>query len=117
MNDFYKSHSKRESYNIFIVYITEAHAIDVWPIGESAGEIVESHKNINDRIKAATNFTKKFNVDIPIYVDNMDNTYEKEFSSWPVRYHVIKNKKILKIGYPTDAEIDVCELFDFLNNM
>jgi hypothetical protein len=113
MNDL---HLARQDINIFIVYITEAHAADVWPIGESAGEIIYTHKNINERLACVHKLKQKYNLNIPIYADNMENTFETEFSGWPTRYFVIKNNKFLKISYPTDAELDIVELFEFLSS-
>ena len=41
---------------MFIIYINEAHAADVWNIGESAGVINYSHKEIKQRIQYAIKF-------------------------------------------------------------
>ncbi len=101
--------------NMFIVYITEAHASDIWNIGESAGEIVESHKNINDRINCINNLQNKFDLSIPVYADNMNNQFETLYASWPFRYYVIKNNKFIKIGTPDDSQFDICELIQFIN--
>jgi hypothetical protein len=37
-----------EKINIIFVYISEAHAVDVWNIGLSAGVINHKHKTISD---------------------------------------------------------------------
>lgn len=101
---------------MFIIYITEAHATDVWNIGESAGALIESHKNINDRIKCIENLKSKFNLTVPIYADNMNNDFEKIYAGWPFRYFIIKNDKLIKIGDPDDSQFDICELIDFINS-
>ena len=72
-----------------MVYITEAHAADIWPIGMSAGTINYEHKCIEDRSKCAYKFKSEYDFDIPIYLDNMANEYETKYSCWPFRYHII----------------------------
>lgn len=114
LNDFYNENSQK--YNIFIVYINEAHAADVWNIGESAGSINYSHKKIQDRIEYSMKFKNEFSLSIPIYCDNMDNELETKFSCWPVRYFVVSENKFINISNPSDSEINICDLFDFLNN-
>jgi hypothetical protein len=100
-----------------MVYISEAHAADVWNIGYSAGAINYSHKEINDRIDCSKGLIKEFNLNIPVYCDNMQDEFEKTFASWPTRYFVIKNNKILMIAEPEDSEINIENLFLFLDSM
>lgn len=101
---------------MFIIYITEAHATDIWNIGESAGDLIESHKNVTDRINCVHKLRSKFNLTMPIYADNMENQFETQYSAWPFRYYVIKNNKFLKIGDPDDSQFDICELMQFIND-
>ncbi|ARF09123.1 iodothyronine deiodinase [Catovirus CTV1] len=101
---------------MFIIYIEEAHATDVWNIGESAGELVESHKNIVDRIGCVKNLKNKYKITIPIYADNMNNEFEKEYSSWPFRYYIINHNHFVKIGDPVDSEFNVSEMIEFIDS-
>ena len=113
LNDFYNQNKNK--YNIFIIYITEAHAADIWNIGESAGTINYSHKTISDRISCAIKFRDTFKLDVPIYCDNMNDIAETYFSAWPFRYYVIdKNKNISMIGQPDESQFDLTILFNFL---
>ncbi|AYV76331.1 MAG: iodothyronine deiodinase [Terrestrivirus sp.] len=101
---------------MFIIYINEAHAADVWNIGESAGVINYSHKEIKQRIQYAIKFRNTFELEIPIYCDNMNNDAESKYASWPFRYYVISNNKTIKfIGQPEESYFDITELFNFLN--
>ena len=104
MQDFYNQNNER--LNIFIVYISEAHAQDIWPLGESAGTNNYSHKKIEDRINCANKFKDTFNLTIPIYCDNMNNGLRDEYSCWPFRYFVIQNNKFTFIGYPEDSTFE-----------
>lgn len=114
LNDFYEENKYK--YNIFIIYINEAHAADVWNIGESAGAINYSHKKISDRIMYGNKFKNEFGLTVPVYCDNMENDFETKFASWPVRFFVLSpsDKKFLMISEPNDSEINICDLFDFL---
>jgi len=106
---------------MIIIYINEAHAADVWNIGESAGTINYSHKIIEDRIKCASKFVNEHHMKIPVYCDNMNNDAEIKFSAWPVRYYIVSHKEskttIDLIGEPNDSQFDVLEIFDFVDRM
>ncbi len=108
LQEFYSKNKER--LNIFIVYISEAHAKDIWPLGDSAGTINYSHKKIEDRIDCANKFKYTFNLTIPIYCDNMNNELRDEYSCWPFRYFVIQNNKFTFIGQPEDSTFE----FDYL---
>lgn len=97
-----------------MIYITEAHACDVWNIGESAGTINFKHKTIDDRVTCMDKLKTTFNLSIPMYADNMSNDFETEYASWPFRYYVVKNKKLIKIGSPDDSTFDICELLQYI---
>lgn len=101
---------------MFIIYITEAHATDVWNIGESAGFLIESHKNVEDRLICMDKLKKAFGLTMPIYCDNMNNDFETEYASWPFRYYVIKNGRFLMIFEPSDDQFDVSEMIEFIGS-
>lgn len=112
-----------------MIYITEAHAADIWPIGMSAGTINYKHKCIEDRSKCAYKFKHEYDIDIPIYLDNMNSDYENTYSCWPFRYHVIVNAGdagdagaketfvMSLVPTPVDSEFDMSELFDHLEKL
>ena len=95
-----------------MIYINEAHAADVWNIGESACTINYKHQTLEDRIKYAVKFKDEFDFRIPIYVDNMNNDFETIFSAWPFRYFIIKNDIIKFIPQPNDSTYDITEIFN-----
>ena len=99
-----------------MIYINEAHAVDIWPIGLSAGTINYSHKKIEDRSACANKFISEFSFNIPTYLDSMSNEFANEFSVWPFRYFVINWSHQFKsfvfkfIPNPSDSEFDITEL-------
>lgn len=107
-----------DKYNTIFVYINEAHAHNIWPIGLSAGTINYSHKNLDDRLGYIQKLKNEYELNIPMYMDNMDNDIQNKLSSWPFRYFLIKynendNNFIFdKIGEPEDSEMDILHLME-----
>jgi hypothetical protein len=101
-----------KNFNIVFIYINEAHAYDIWPIGLSAGTLNKSHKNINDRLVCANKFLQEYDFNISTYLDNISNHIQNELSCWPFRWFVINYNstetvfKFSKIGQPTNGEFD-----------
>jgi hypothetical protein len=102
---------------MFIIYINEAHAADVWNIGESAGTINYSHKTISDRIQCGEKFIKTFDVEIPVYYDNMNDDVENDLSCWPFRYFITEGDIIKVIGEPEDSEFNIGPIMDFISKV
>lgn len=100
-----------------IIYINEAHAVDVWPIGESAGALNYSHKVIADRIRCAQEFRTKYDIRIPMYCDSMKDDFETLFAGWPTRYYIAERGLLTHIGQPQDSELDVDRLLEFLSRL
>jgi len=81
------------------VYIAEAHAQDIWPLGNKV--CLNQHKTLEERLQAAKNFQKDYKFQIPILVDKMDNNFDSLYASWPERFYIIENGKMEVIGFPT----------------
>ena len=99
------------------MYIDEAHATDVWPIGTSAGPLNKKHKCLDDRQQCALNFSKRFNYKIPIYLDNMTNGFKNTLKSWPFRALIIKGNKLCYSSVPYESEYNVMEIYNFFNSL
>mmetsp|Transcript_18550 Transcript_18550/g.35006 ORF Transcript_18550/g.35006 Transcript_18550/m.35006 type:complete len:139 (-) Transcript_18550:173-589(-) len=70
-----------------IVYLSEAHASDQWPLGNHV--CIDQHKNIADRVKAARAFGKAMAVELPILVDSLANTFTRTLAAHPMRWYVV----------------------------
>ena len=99
-----------------MVYISEAHAADIWPIGLSAGVINYKHQNISDRINCAKNMTKEHHFNMSVVVDSMNNTFRDTFAAWPFRAFIVKNDVIQYISNISDSEYNILELYQFLGD-
>ena len=103
----------------------EAQAADQWPLGKQVQ--INQHivsrfrgnsqkfinfipnlvKTLQDRINAAKLFQKEANFQIPLFVDAMDNNFNKAYAAWPERAYVIHNRKMAYIcDAKTDGSID-----------
>jgi len=98
------------------VYIREAHANDEWPSPSSRdqpeGKVIDipSHSSLEGRIDVARRMKDemKINSKVEVLVDNMEDTFNKEFAAWPIRYFIAKEGRLL---HKTENSIDN-DLFD-----
>ena len=75
--------------SFLFVYTMEAHAEDEWPISSARYDPsekpvrIKQHTNNEDRLAAARNFQKVFDVtSMPIFVDVIENEFEEIFRTW-----------------------------------
>jgi len=71
------------------IYISEAHAQDQWPLGRHVQ--VNQHKNLKERIDTAKYFVSRFNYQLPVVVDNMENSFMNIYFAHPERFFVVCN--------------------------
>jgi len=109
--------------NFQFVYILEAHAQDEWPICSSrwcpSRNPVKYNqtKTKEDRIAVAKDFIKEFNLTIPLILDNMDNSFEKTYSSWPVRIFIIQNGILTYKAQPSEKMLELEDLITLLGKI
>lgn len=68
---------------MFILYITEAHASDEWPIGSRYN--YKQPQTVQERSEIARDFVRGFGVRLPVFVDDVDNAFETTYAAWPLR--------------------------------
>jgi len=65
------------------VYISEAHAQDVWPISQlGPGREILAHKNIQERAKAAQRFNQEYQLSSffhTLLLDNMQDDFDRTY--------------------------------------
>jgi hypothetical protein len=69
------------------IYIKEAHAADQWPIGNFT--CVNQHKTQEERLNAARDFVAKYQFELPVLVDCIDDRFNTLYAAWPERFFVI----------------------------
>jgi len=89
-----------------MVYILEAHAQDEWPIRSSRSNpsntpvLIDQQKTLEERMKSAKEFREIFGFQMNILIDDMDNSFEKNYASWPIRFFVVSYGKLKYIAQP-----------------
>jgi len=81
------------------VYITEAHAIDEWPMGDEISVCYQPKSNA-DRLQLANSYRKQFHLNIPLLVDTIDNSFELKYSIWPFRFYIMVAGQIMLKAQP-----------------
>lgn len=101
----------------------EAHACDEWPISSGRftanGEAVNirQHTTIEERLEAARDFLKVYDVGIPCAVDTIENSFEARYATWPFRWYVLNQGKVVYQAQPKDCTYDPAELERFLERL
>jgi len=102
--------------SFMMVYISEAHATDVWPLGNTV--CVNQHQTIEERIGAA----KKHIVEdrgnkIPMFVDTMNNDFDNVFHAWPERFFIMLGGVMKMDAQPSreDKGFNRMEITNWLN--
>jgi len=116
MNEIADSFSDRASF--LIVYISEAHATDVWPLGNTV--CVNDHKTIEERIQVAnTHIIENRKCKIPMLVDSIENEFERFFHGWPERYFILQGDNLAYVAQPSknDQGFFIDEVFASLNEL
>jgi hypothetical protein len=116
MNSFVRSHTPN-GICFLAVYIAEAHARDQWPVGKTIS-CVDQPTTLQQRLTNAQQFQQNFNFQMPMLVDNMDNTFHNTYGSWPFRFFVISEGKLILKAEPNKENFtyDMNEIDHWINN-
>eukprot|EP01088_Endostelium_zonatum_P021563 TRINITY_DN85_c0_g4_i1.p1 TRINITY_DN85_c0_g4~~TRINITY_DN85_c0_g4_i1.p1 ORF type:complete len:125 (-),score=22.84 TRINITY_DN85_c0_g4_i1:273-647(-) len=99
-----------------VVYITEAHAREEWPVGKTIS-FCDQPKTLEQRVELAKMYQSRFDSQVPIAVDTMTNEFDEMFSAWPIRFFVVKDGKLAFKAQPSKEFFgyDIEELGNWLN--
>lgn len=81
------------------VYITEAHAVDEWPLGDQISVCNQPRSN-SDRLELANSYRTQFELEVPLLVDTIDNHFESKYSLWPFRFYIMVAGRIVLKAQP-----------------
>eukprot|EP01001_Neometanema_parovale_P010725 NODE_6963_length_804_cov_3.505140_g6727_i0.p1 GENE.NODE_6963_length_804_cov_3.505140_g6727_i0~~NODE_6963_length_804_cov_3.505140_g6727_i0.p1 ORF type:complete len:138 (-),score=26.27 NODE_6963_length_804_cov_3.505140_g6727_i0:198-611(-) len=72
-----------------LVYITEAHAQDEWPVGDPLH--IQQPVSDAERLGIARQFQRDYKLpsSLPILVDTVQNHFCDGYTAWPIRFFVI----------------------------
>mmetsp|Transcript_31711 Transcript_31711/g.66688 ORF Transcript_31711/g.66688 Transcript_31711/m.66688 type:complete len:123 (+) Transcript_31711:1088-1456(+) len=106
----------KKGFSFAFVYIEEAHAVDEWPISE-AGVDIRQHKSLKERRDAANTLLSHFGgLPFEIYLDNMNNSFNSSYPSWPFRFWVITKQRVVFKAMPKSAAYHLEDLDECMNN-
>lgn len=73
------------------LYIKEAHPLDEWqmPSNVDEGVCYPQPQTLEDRVKIANDFVKRFHYEIPLFVDPIENPANKAYAGWPERFYIV----------------------------
>lgn len=75
----------------YLVYITEAHAVDdKWPVGYAKELGIKEHTTYAERCTVAGRLIEDKELTIPCLVDNMDNAVQDAYKAWPTRVFLVR---------------------------
>lgn len=99
------------------VYIAEAHARDQWPMGKTIS-CVDQPKTLEQRLTNAQQCKKNYNFEVPMVVDNMNNDFHLTYGSWPFRFYVLHQGKLVFKAEPDEKtfEYDLNQLDHWINH-
>ena len=99
----------RDDVEFMMVYVREAHPTDKWWLAETkfmrlVSVLSNNHpsydikepENIVERRIAATACRAKLLEDMPVYVDNMDNSVDLTYVGWPTRIYFLDKEGRVK---------------------
>lgn len=95
---------------VVIVYIREAHAHDVWPIGDAVSQSVQTPGSDKERCALAQRMCEELGMDLPLYVDPVEDSFEAHFASWPFRFYVLDREARLRYKAQPTKDLTHCPL-------
>jgi len=103
---------------VLVVYVTEAHAEDEWPIGSKFAKSKPCHnqpQTTAERCHIARLIQDDISKDITFLVDPIANGFEKAFAPWPIRFYVVEQQKLTFQAEPKNCMYDIRDLRRFLD--
>lgn len=84
----------------------EAHATDEWYVS-SINDKVAYHKSMKERVEALKLLQTEYPLhpNISIYLDNIENSFNATYSSWPFRYWVIDENQTIVLKAMPDGQV------------
>ena len=75
----------------FVVYIQEAHPVDLWQVSSNVedGVLFASPQTDGERADTAGICVVKLAIKMPAVVDGIDNRVERDYTGWPDRLYII----------------------------
>lgn len=93
---------------VVVIYIREAHAHDVWPIGNEISRSVLKPRTSVERCKLAHRMCEELSIKLPLLVDPVQDLFEAQFAPWPFRFYVLDKECRLRYKAQPTQELTYC---------
>lgn len=100
-----------------VLYIAEAHAEDIWPIGGLYPTM--SHKSVKDRINASKRMREILcweERDGDLFIDNMEDEFLEKYGAWPIGLFVFSLGRLEWRAKPRNSTIEIEDIIKFFDN-
>lgn len=89
LNRLYREY--RDRVEFYIVYIEEAHPIDLWQTSDNLEDdvLVATTRTADERYRVAGLCLTKLGIELRALVDEPDNRVERAYTAWPDCFYVI----------------------------
>jgi hypothetical protein len=89
LNAIYDKYRDRVAF--YVVYIKEAHPIDLWQTQSNTRDhvLLYSPRTDDERFEDAGQCVRKLGIRIPALVDSIEDRVERDYTGWPDRLYVI----------------------------
>ncbi len=84
-------HTYQSQVEFFVVYVQEAHPTDGWQTDSNITDSVlyRQHLNYEEREEVAQTCSLDLHIDIPILIEEMDNSIDEAYGAAPERLYLI----------------------------
>ena len=81
----------KDSVEFFVVYVQEAHPTDGWQVDSNVAEgvLFRQHQSYAERESAAQSCSIDLHIDLPIIIEEMDNSIDEAYGAAPERLYLV----------------------------
>lgn len=110
LNEVYRNY--RDAVDFYCVYIQEAHPDDGWQVASNLeqGVVYKQPSTQNEREELANVCALRLNLEMPMVLDDMDNTVDTLYAALPERLYVLDSQGLVRFrtvvgspGFDVDA--------------
>ena len=89
---------KQDKAEFKVIYISEAHPTAGRQVAQNRrdGVLIQQHKALADRIRAARKLQDDLKLTLPIWADSMENSAATGYSAWPDRIFVLDKRNLVR---------------------
>lgn len=71
--------------------------------GDSVCKAIKQAKTVEERALAARLLIEEFGFRLPLVLDSMDDSFERGYASWPLRFYLVQNGQVVYKAMPTST--------------